>query len=72
MPSRYPCFFRELCKAYELIRISAVDDPAIAELAKSLGKEPAQLIISWSVQRGTVVLPKSVTPSRIEKNFEGM
>ncbi|TQN64052.1 putative oxidoreductase, partial [Colletotrichum shisoi] len=48
----------------------AVDDPTIAELAKSLGKEPAQLIISWSVQRGTVVLPKSVTPSRIEKNFE--
>ncbi|GJC87994.1 9,11-endoperoxide prostaglandin H2 reductase [Colletotrichum liriopes] len=48
----------------------AVDDPTIAELAKSLGKEPAQLIISWSVQRGTVVLPKSVTPSRIEQNFE--
>ncbi|GKT65619.1 LOW QUALITY PROTEIN: aldo/keto reductase [Colletotrichum tofieldiae] len=50
--------------------IVAVDDPTIAELAKSLGKEPAQLIISWSVQRGTVVLPKSVTPSRIEQNFE--
>ncbi|OHW98006.1 aldo keto reductase [Colletotrichum incanum] len=50
--------------------VSAVDDSIIADLAKSLGKEPAQLIISWSVQRGTVVLPKSVTPSRIEKNFE--
>ncbi|KAK2049487.1 aldo/keto reductase [Colletotrichum somersetense] len=48
----------------------AVDDPTIAELAKSLGKEPAQLLISWALQRGTVVLPKSVTPSRIDKNFE--
>ncbi|KDN68464.1 putative aldo/keto reductase [Colletotrichum sublineola] len=48
----------------------AVDDPTIAELAKSLDKKLAQLLISWCLQRGTVVLPKSVTPSRIEKNFE--
>ncbi|KAJ0279595.1 hypothetical protein CBS470a_009207 [Colletotrichum nupharicola] len=40
------------------------------EIAKSLGKEPAQVLVSWAVQRGTVVLPKSVTPSRIEKNLE--
>lgn len=48
----------------------AVDDPKIDELAKSLGKEPAQVIVSWLVQRGIVVLPKSVTPSRIKDNFE--
>ncbi|TVY83633.1 putative oxidoreductase [Lachnellula suecica] len=48
----------------------AVDDPTVVALAKSLGKEPAQLLISWAVQRGTVVLPKSVTASRIKDNFE--
>lgn len=48
----------------------AVDDTKIEEVAKSLGKQPAQVIISWMVQRGIVVLPKSVTPSRIKDNFE--
>lgn len=28
------------------------------------------MLISWAVQRGTVVLPKSVTPQRIQKNLE--
>jgi L-glyceraldehyde reductase len=36
-----------------------------------LGKDPAALLISWAVQRGTAVLPKSVTSSRIESNFQG-
>jgi L-glyceraldehyde reductase len=49
----------------------AVDDPTIIALAKDLNKQPAQLLISWAVQRGTVVLPKSVTESRIRDNFEG-
>jgi L-glyceraldehyde reductase len=47
----------------------AIDDPAVIEIAKSLGKTPAQVLIQWAVQRGTVVLPKSVTPSRIAENF---
>lgn len=49
----------------------AVQDPAVVSIAKELGKTPAQVLISWAVQRGTVVLPKSVTPSRIESNFQG-
>ncbi|KAI9035724.1 aldo/keto reductase family protein [Aspergillus affinis] len=48
----------------------AVDDPRVIETAKSLGKTPAQVLVSWAVQRGTVVLPKSVTPERIQSNFE--
>ncbi|KAJ5565021.1 hypothetical protein N7513_001263 [Penicillium frequentans] len=47
-----------------------IDDPTVAEIAKKLNKDPAQLLISWAVQRGSAVLPKSVTPSRIESNFE--
>ncbi|KAL3474678.1 NADP-dependent oxidoreductase domain-containing protein [Aspergillus californicus] len=47
-----------------------VDDPTVQEIASKLGKDPAAVLISWAVQRGTAVLPKSVTPSRIESNFQ--
>ncbi|KAJ5610535.1 hypothetical protein N7510_007254 [Penicillium lagena] len=53
---------------YNLPRV--VDDPLVVEIAKKLNKDPAQVLISWAVQRGSAVLPKSVTPSRIESNFQ--
>ncbi|KAK5189437.1 hypothetical protein LTR92_010637 [Exophiala xenobiotica] len=48
-----------------------IDDPAIQAMAKQLNVDAGQMLISWAVQRGTVVLPKSVTPLRIESNFKG-
>jgi 2,5-diketo-D-gluconate reductase A len=45
------------------------DDPAIKEVAESLGRTPAQVTLRWHVQRGDVVFPKSVTRSRVEENF---
>ncbi|KAJ7145046.1 NADP-dependent oxidoreductase domain-containing protein [Mycena filopes] len=42
----------------------------IKEIAEELGMTPAQVVISWHVQRGTVALPKSVTPSRIIENLQ--
>lgn len=50
----------------------AVDDPTVIALAKELDKQPAQLLISWAVQRGTIVVPKSVTAERIKDNFQGL
>lgn len=47
-----------------------VDDPLVAELAKKLDMDIGQVLYSWGVQRGTVVLPKSVTPSRIKSNLQ--
>lgn len=47
-----------------------VDDPLVAELAAELDLDIGQVLYSWGVQRGTVVLPKSVTPSRIESNLK--
>ncbi|RDW66653.1 alcohol dehydrogenase-1 [Coleophoma crateriformis] len=47
-----------------------VDDPKVHEVAEKLGRDPGQVLASWGVQRGTIVLPKSVTPSRIASNFQ--
>ncbi len=45
-------------------------DPVITRIADALGKSPAQVVLRWHVQRGDIVFPKSVTPERIESNFE--
>jgi 2,5-diketo-D-gluconate reductase A len=47
-----------------------LEDPAIVEVAQEHGKTPAQTIIRWHLQLGNVVIPKSVTPSRIAENFD--
>jgi 2,5-diketo-D-gluconate reductase A len=46
-----------------------LDDPAIGEIAERLGKSPAQVVLRWHLQRGSIVFPKSTTPARIEENF---
>jgi 2,5-diketo-D-gluconate reductase A len=47
-----------------------LEDPVIVEIAEAHSKTPAQAIISWHLQLGNVVIPKSVTPARIEENFD--
>ncbi|KAJ7162958.1 NADP-dependent oxidoreductase domain-containing protein [Mycena filopes] len=44
--------------------------PEVKEIAEELGMTPAQVVLSWHVQRGTIVLPRSVTPSRIVENLQ--
>jgi len=46
-----------------------LDDPTIVEIAEAHERTPAQVVIRWHVQLGNVVIPKSVTPERIEENF---
>jgi diketogulonate reductase-like aldo/keto reductase len=45
-------------------------DPVIVEIAQAHSKTPAQAIVRWHLQIGNVVIPKSVTPTRIQENFE--
>ncbi|MBD8013424.1 aldo/keto reductase [Microbacterium sp. APC 3898] len=44
-------------------------DETIQKIAEAKGKSPAQVVLRWHLQNGTIVIPKSVTPSRIEENF---
>jgi diketogulonate reductase-like aldo/keto reductase len=39
-------------------------------IASELDRTPAQVVLRWHLQLGNVVIPKSVTPERIEENFE--
>jgi 2,5-diketo-D-gluconate reductase A len=48
---------------------STLKDPVIAEIAAAHSKTPAQVMLRWHIQQGRQVIPKSVTPSRIEENF---
>ncbi len=47
-----------------------LDDPAIVRIAGAHGRTPGQVVIRWHLQLGNVVIPKSVTPERIEQNFD--
>jgi diketogulonate reductase-like aldo/keto reductase len=49
---------------------NVLEDPVITGIAERLGMTPAQVALSWAVQRGTAFLTTSTKPHRIEENFE--
>ncbi|WP_434599150.1 aldo/keto reductase [Streptomyces sp. A5-4] len=44
--------------------------PTVVAVARKHGKSPAQVVLRWHLQIGNVVIPKSVTPSRIKENID--
>ncbi|MFI6488490.1 aldo/keto reductase [Streptomyces sp. NPDC050564] len=44
--------------------------PAIVAIAQKHGRTPAQIVLRWHLQLGNIVIPKSVTPSRIKENID--
>jgi len=77
----HPYFTNEAVRAYgqehgiateawsPIAQGAVLDDPAIVQVAEKVGKTPAQVVLRWHIQRGDIVFPKSVTPSRMEENF---
>jgi 2,5-diketo-D-gluconate reductase A len=49
---------------------AVLDDPAITQIAEAHDVTPGQVVIRWHLQLDNVVIPKSVTPERIEQNFD--
>ena len=47
-----------------------LDDEVINQIAESVGKAAAQVVLRWHVQRNDIVFPKSVHAERIKSNFE--
>ncbi|MFS0599348.1 aldo/keto reductase [Peribacillus frigoritolerans] len=69
---------RDYCAKHEikveswspLGRGNLLGEPTINHIAKKHGKSPAQVLIRWHLQHDLVVIPKSITPSRIKENAE--
>ncbi|KXT08121.1 hypothetical protein AC579_21 [Pseudocercospora musae] len=51
-----------------LVRATRFDDPLLKPLVAKHNKTPSQILLRWGLQKGFVILPKSVTHKRIEEN----
>ena len=47
-----------------------LDVPTVVAIARKHDRTPAQVVLRWHLQLGNVVIPKSVTPSRIQENID--
>lgn len=45
-------------------------DPTLSNIAERHGKSVAQVVLRWMIQRGVVVIPKTVSPERMAQNFD--
>ncbi|TQI70586.1 alcohol dehydrogenase (NADP+) [Gramella sp. Hel_I_59] len=49
---------------------SLLENPVINKIAKKHGASAGQILIKWSEQRGTAVIPKSTNEGRIKENLQ--
>lgn len=69
---------RNFCKEHSMVvtswsplaRGGLLDNALLQEIGEKYGKTAAQIIIRWHLQNGLVVIPKSVTPERIQSNID--
>lgn len=50
--------------------VCLLKDEVVGRVAQAHGKTPAQVLLRWGIQRGTVVIPKSISAQRIQENCE--
>jgi 2,5-diketo-D-gluconate reductase A len=51
-------------------RNNLFSNPVLSEIAAAHGKTIAQVVLRWLIQRGVVVIPKSVRPERMAENID--
>jgi len=44
--------------------------PTIVDIAKKYNKTAAQVCLRWGIQRGTTIVPKTATKSRLPENID--
>ena len=78
----HPYFTNDAVRAYDrqhgiatemwapIAKAEIFDDPVIQDVAEKVGKTPAQVVLRWHIQRGDIVFPKTVTPSRMRENID--
>lgn len=47
-----------------------MSDAVVSDIAKAHGKQPAQVLLRWALQRNTCVIPKSANAARIAANAD--
>jgi diketogulonate reductase-like aldo/keto reductase len=47
-----------------------LDDATVGAIAKKYNRTPAQIMLRWCIEHGTVPLPKSSNPERMRENME--
>ncbi|GAB3053561.1 aldo/keto reductase [Virgibacillus ainsalahensis] len=70
---------KKFCEAHDILLeaysplmngTNVMQDNTIKEIADQYGKTPAQIILRWHLQSDVIVIPKTVTPSRMEENLD--
>ena len=59
-------------EGYSPFKRTKLEHPTLAQVAATHGVEPAHVVLRWHIDHGFVVIPKSVTPARIESNFRAL
>lgn len=57
-------------EGYSPFRTTDLHDPVLTRIAAAHGVDPARVVLRWHVQHEIVVIPKSVTPERINRNAQ--
>jgi len=57
-------------QAYTPLVQGRFENPVLQELSKKYNKDPAQILIRWSLQHDFVPLPKSQNPDRVRSNID--